>query len=395
MQFIDLKVQQDRIRPQIDAAIKRVLDHGAYIMGPEVAELERMLAEYVGVRHAIGCASGTDALLLPLMAYGVGPGDAVFTTPFTFFATCEMIALTGATPVFVDIDPVTFNIDPVKLEEAIERLATSNAQSAQNDDPRSPINDQRKLTPKGIIPVDLFGLPADYAPIMEIAEKYGLFVLEDAAQAFGAEYHGRRAPGLAHVGATSFFPAKPLGCYGDGGAVFTDDDALAEKMRSLLVHGKGADKYNNVRIGLNARLDTLQAAILIEKLKIYSEEIALRQQVSEHYTAELNSGNIGVVAPQVPEGLRSVWAQYTIRCKEQIERNALQARLKEEGIPSMVYYVKPMHLLDAMSYLGHKEGDFPHAELAAQSVLSLPFYPYLTQDAVEIVAQAVNRLAAR
>jgi UDP-2-acetamido-2-deoxy-ribo-hexuluronate aminotransferase len=393
MQFIDLKVQQDRIRPQIDAAIKRVLDHGAYIMGPEVAELERMLAEYVGVRHAIGCASGTDALLLPLMAYGVGPGDAVFTTPFTFFATCEMIALTGATPVFVDIDPVTFNIDPVKLEEAIERLATSNAQSAQNDDPRSPINDQRKLTPKGIIPVDLFGLPADYAPIMEIAEKYGLFVLEDAAQAFGAEYHGRRAPGLAHVGATSFFPAKPLGCYGDGGAVFTDDDALAEKMRSLLVHGKGADKYNNVRIGLNARLDTLQAAILIEKLKIYPEETELRQTVSVHYTAELNSGNIGVIAPQVPEGLRSVWAQYTIRCKEQKERDALQARLKEEGIPSMVYYVKPMHLLDAMSYLGHQEGDFPHAEHAALTVLSLPFYPYLGRDAVERVAQAVVRLA--
>ena len=384
MQFIDLKAQQDRIRPQIDAAIKRVLDHGSYIMGPEVAELERMLAEYVGVRHAIGCASGTDALLLPLMAYGVGPGDAVFTTPFTFFATCEMIALTGATPIFVDIDPVTFNIDPVKLEAAIEQLV------AANNNPKYKIQNP-KLVPKGIIPVDLFGLPADYAPIMAIAEKHGLFVLEDAAQAFGAEYHGRRAPGLAHVGATSFFPAKPLGCYGDGGAVFTDDDALAEKMRSLLVHGKGADKYNNVRIGLNARLDTLQAAILIEKLNIYPEETALRQAVSEHYTAELNSGDTGIIPPRVPEGLSSVWAQYTIRCEE---RDALQAKLKEAGIPSMVYYVKPMHLLDAMSYLGHKEGDFPHAEHAANTVLSLPFYPYLSQESMEKITQTVNRRLA-
>ena len=385
MEFIDLKAQQDRIRPQIVAAIKRVLDHGNYIMGPEVAELERMLADYVGVRHAIGCASGTDALLLPLMAYGVGPGDAIFTTPFTFFATCEMIALTGATPVFVDIDPVTFNIDPIKLEEAIEQLASSN-QGNNNSESRI---QNPKLTPRGIIPVDLFGLPADYAPIMSIAEKHGLFVLEDAAQAFGAEYHGRRAPGLAHVGATSFFPAKPLGGYGDGGAVFTDDDSLAEKMRSLLVHGRGTDKYNNVRIGLNARLDTLQAAILIEKLKIYQEETALRQAVSESYTAELNAGNSGIIPPHVPEGSNSVWAQYTIRCQA---RDTLQAKLKEAGIPSMVYYVKPMHLLDAMAYLGHNAGDFPHAEEAARTVLSLPFYPYLSRDAVEKIAQAVTRL---
>ncbi|HBG05040.1 MAG: aminotransferase DegT [Geobacteraceae bacterium GWC2_58_44] len=386
MEFIDLKAQQDRIRPQIDAAIKRVLDHGGYIMGPEVAELERMLAEYVGVRHAIGCASGTDALLLPLLAYGVGPGDAVFTTPFTFFATCEMIALTGATPIFVDIDPVTFNIDPVKLEEAIQQLTSPNA--ANNDSKLKTQNS--KLIPKGIIPVDLFGLPADYAKIMAIAEKHGLFVLEDAAQAFGAEYQGRRAPGLAHVGATSFFPAKPLGCYGDGGAVFTDDDVLAKKMRSLLMHGKGADKYNNVRIGLNARLDTLQAAILIEKLKIYPEETALRQEVAKRYTAALAQGTNGVITPHLPDGSVSAWAQYTLRCKD---RDVLQSNLKQAGIPSMVYYVKPMHLLDAMAYLGYKEGDFPVTELAARTVLSLPFFPYLSRDEVEKVARTVNRLA--
>lgn len=365
MQFIDLNAQQKRIRPQMDAAIKRVLDHGQYIMGPEVAQLEKMLAEYVGVKHAIGCSSGTDALLLPLMAYGVGPGDAIFTTPFTFFATCEMIALTGATPIFVDIDPDTFNIDPQKLEEAIA-----------NFDKCSPVDGQ-PLKPKGIIPVDLYGLPADYDAIMAIAEKYSLFVLEDAAQAFGATYKGRKAPGLAHVGATSFFPAKPLGCYGDGGAVFTDDDDMAEAIRSLVVHGKGDDKYNNVRIGLNARLDTIQAAILIEKLKIYSEEIELRQAVARRYTGELDRALTDLQPPRVPEGCSSVWAQYTVCCGN---RDELQSRLKQAGIPTMVYYVKPMHLLNAMSYLGGQDGDFPVAESVASQVVSLPMHPYLTES---------------
>lgn len=360
MQFIDLNAQQERIRPQIDAAIKRVLDHGQYIMGPEVAQLEQMLAEYVGVKHAIGCSSGTDALLLPLMAYGVGPGDAIFTTPFTFFATCEMIALTGATPVFVDIDSDTFNIDPIKLEEAIESVISAG-----------------KLKARGVIPVDLYGLPADYNVIMAIAEKFSLFVIEDAAQAFGATYKGRKAPGLAHVGATSFFPAKPLGCYGDGGAVFTDDDELAEKIRSLVVHGKGADKYNNVRIGLNARLDTIQAAILIEKLKIYPEEIELRQAVAKRYSEVLGNNLFDIIPPYIPEGSVSVWAQYTVKAKK---RDELQARFNQTGIPTMVYYVKPMHLLDAMGYLKYREGEFPVAEESAKSVLSLPFYPYLDCD---------------
>jgi len=363
MQFIDLNAQQMRIRPQIDAAIKRVLDHGQYIMGPEVVELERMLAKFVGVRHVIGCSSGTDALLLPLLAYGVGPGDAVCTTPFTFFATCEMIALTGATPVFVDIDLVTFTIDPEKLDTVIAEVFA-----------------EGRLKPRGIIPVDLYGLPADYNQIMSVAEKHGLFVIEDAAQAFGALYHGRRAPGLAHVGATSFFPAKPLGCYGDGGAVFTDDDELAEKIRSLVSHGKGADKYNNVRIGLNARLDTLQAAILIEKLKIYEEEVALRQQVARRYTqglVEVGGGPMDVIPPKVPDDCTSVWAQYTIRSER---RDALQRRLRQVEVPSMVYYAKPMHLLDAMAFLGYREGNFPVSEKAARIVLSLPFHPYLSQD---------------
>lgn len=371
MQFIDLHAQQETIRPQIDAAIKRVLDHGQYIMGPEVAELEHRLADFVGVRHAIGCSSGTDALLLPLLAYGVGPGDAVFTTAFTFFATCEMIALTGATPVLVDIDPETFNIDPGKLEQAIGTLSGG-------------------LRAKGIIAVDLFGLPAEYQSIMPLAEKHGLFVIEDAAQSFGAEYRGGRAPGLAHVGATSFFPAKPLGCYGDGGAVFTDDDALARKVRSLIMHGKGVDKYNNVSIGLNARLDTLQAAVLIEKLNIYPQEYARRQEVAALYASELGTDG-GVAVPRVPPHSRSAWAQYTVRSNR---RAALQAALQGAGVPSMVYYEKPMHLLDALSYLGHQKGDFPHAEKASETVLSLPFHPYLTPDEVRTVAKTVNMAEA-
>ncbi|PNU18672.1 aminotransferase DegT [Geothermobacter hydrogeniphilus] len=371
MQFIDLKAQQERIRPQIDAAIKRVLDHGQYIMGPEVFELERQLAEFVGVRHAIGCSSGTDALLLGLMAYEVGPGDAVFTTPFTFFATCEVIALLGATPVFVDIDPRTFNIDPIKLGQAIERVV-----------------EEGKLKVRGIIPVDLYGLPADYDAIMPLAEKHGLFVLEDAAQAFGATYKGRKAPGLGHVGTTSFFPAKPLGCYGDGGAVFTDDDDLAEKIRSLLVHGKGPDKYNNVRIGLNARLDTIQAAILIEKLKIYPEEIELRQVAAERYSKSLCE-MAGVMTPHIPDGYASVWAQYTIQCQN---RDDLQFRLSKAAIPTMVYYVKPVCLLDAMSYLNNQDGSFPVAEKMARQVLSLPIFPYLAKNQqFEILAKLAGK----
>jgi UDP-2-acetamido-2-deoxy-ribo-hexuluronate aminotransferase len=275
MQFIDLKAQQDRIRPQLEAAIKNVLDHGQYICGPELRFLEVSLAEFIGTRHAIGCSSGTDALVLALMAYKVGPGDAVFTTPFTFFATCEAIALTGATPVFVDIEPDSYNMDPNQLRLSVAR-----------------IRKEGNLTPRGVMPVNLFGLPANYDAIMAIADEQGVFVLEDAAQSFGATYKGRRSPGLAHIGVTSFFPAKPLGCYGDGGAIFTNSDEMADVIRSLLVHGQGQDKYDNVRIGMNGRLDTLQAAILIEKLKLFTEELELRQLVANRYSKAITELSI-------------------------------------------------------------------------------------------------------
>lgn len=373
MRFIDLKAQQNRIRAKLDEAINRVLDHGQYIMGPEVRQLEALLAEFVGVRHAIACSSGTDALLLPLLAYRVGVGDAVFTTPFTFFASCEVIALTGATPVFVDVDPDTYNVNPHELRASIEKVAA-----------------EGRLNPRGIIPVDLFGHPAAYEAIMEIADQHDLFVLEDGAQAFGATYKGRRAPGLGHIGATSFFPAKPLGCYGDGGAVFTDDDNLAEVVRSLLVHGSGNDKYNNVRIGINARLDTIQAAILIEKLSIFSEEIGLRDQVASRYTEAIDragGGLYGIAAPAVSEECSSVWAQYTIVSRQ---RDELQRRLSGAGVPSMIYYRKPMHLLDAMAYLGHGPGDFPVSEQLSREVVSLPMHPYLTNEDQDLVLKALG-----
>ena len=378
MQFIDLAAQQRRIRPQIDAAVRRVLDHGKYIMGPEVVELEALLADFIGVKHVIGCSSGTDALLLSLMAYDVGPGDAIFTTPFTFFATCEAIMLTGATPVFVDIDARTFNMNPASLESAIAK--TKGRKSVHGS----------SLTPRGIMPVDLFGLPADYDPILSTASDHDLFVIEDAAQAFGAEYKGRKAPGLADIGTTSFFPAKPLGCYGDGGAVFTDDDRLADKIRSMVVHGKGADKYSNVRVGLNARLDTLQAAVLIEKLKIYPEEVEMRQALAQAYSDALSQSGAGFVLPFVPDGSSSVWAQFTVRCRR---RDEVRSRLSQAEIPSMVYYSNPAHLLEATRVLGYSQGDFPVAEEASDTALSLPFYPYLGEEQLSEIMEPLRLLS--
>ena len=294
MDFIDLKTQQKAILPAITERIQRVLAHGQYIMGPEVRELEERLAAYVGVKHAVSCSSGTDALLMPLMAYGVGPGEAIFTTPFTFIATAEVIQLLGATPVFVDIDPETFNIDPAALQRAIEGL---------HQNPKT-----SSLKPKGIIPVDLFGQPADYDAINALARQHKLFVLEDAAQSFGATYKGRKAGSLAEVAATSFFPAKPLGAYGDGGAIFTNDDALAEVLRSIRVHGQGKDRYENVRIGLNGRLDTLQAAILLVKMDIFDQEMEARQKVAERYSQGLQDV-VGVpfVAPDCTLSLGAVF----------------------------------------------------------------------------------------
>jgi len=359
MDFIDLKAQQ-AILPDLMKRIQAVLSHGQYILGPEVTELEAKLAAYVGVNHAITCSSGTDALLMPLLAYGVGPGDAIFTTPFTFIATAEVIQLLRATPVFVDIDPRTFNLDPEALEEAVAGLAKN---------PRT-----ASLKPKGIIPVDLFGQPADYDKISAIARRYGLFVLEDAAQSFGATYKGKRAGSLAEVAATSFFPAKPLGGYGDGGAIFTDNDDLAGTMRSIRVHGQGTHKYDHVCLGINGRLDTLQAAILLAKLEVFDGEIVARQEVAARYGAALSKV---VQVPYVASECTSVWAQYSVLSDRKSE---LRKKLQEAGIPTAVYYPLPLHLQGAFAHLGYRTGDFPVSEHAATLIFSLPMHPYLTED---------------
>ena len=383
MQFIDLAAQQERIRERIEANIAAVLDHGKYIMGPEIQSLEEKLAQYVGVKRAISCASGTDALLLALMVYEIGPGDAIFTTPFTFIATGEVISLLGATPVFVDIDPQTFNMDPSKLEPAIQAILDNEA----SDPPiaRSDI----ALVPKGIIAVDLFGLPADYDNLNAIAGQHGLFVLEDAAQSFGAEYKGKRACNLTEIGCTSFFPAKPLGCYGDGGMCFTDNENLYETIQSLRVHGKGTHKYDNVRIGMNGRMDTLQAAVLLAKFDIFPEEIELRQQVARQYTRLLNQQAV-VQAPMVPEEMKSAWAQYSVLAKDETHRTQLQSTLKEAGIPTAIYYPKPLHLQTAFKSLGYKEGDFPISEDFSNRIFSLPMHPYLSNSDQEIIAKILS-----
>ena len=384
--FIDLKGQQNDIRPALETGIHRVLHHGQYIMGPEVKELEAKLGAYVGAKHAISCASGTDALLMALMAYGVGPGDAVFTTPFTFIATAEVISLLGATPVFVDIDPATFNIDPAKLALAIQAVKA-------NDHSRHPLPKAKAnilspragegqgegvgLRPRGIIPVDLFGLPADYDAINAIAKDHGLFVIEDAAQSFGAECKGKKTCSFGHIACTSFFPAKPLGCYGDGGMCFTDDDQLAKILESIRVHGKGSDKYDNIRIGINGRLDTLQAAILLSKFAIFPDEVTLRQEVANRYTALLAPHSL-LLTPHVAEGYTSVWAQYSILARDGDHRTALQKRLQENKIPTAIYYPKPLHLQTAFAFLGYTPGAFPVSENAANRIFSLPMHPYLT-----------------
>jgi len=386
MQFIDLGAQQEQIHVQLEKRIRDVLSHGRYIMGPEVRELEEQLAQFVGVKHAISCSSGTDALLMSLMAYEVGFGHAVFTTPFTFIATAEVIALLGAIPVFVDIDPDTFNIDPAKLELAIKAVK-------ENDPSVHPMPNELKfkaanagmaIMPRGIIAVDLFGIPADYDRINTIAGEQDLFVIEDAAQSFGATYKGKKVGGLAPVAATSFFPAKPLGCYGDGGAVFTDEDDLADRIRSIRVHGKGREKYDNIRIGINGRLDTLQAAILLEKLKIFPDEIEKRNQVAQKYSEGLEDF---VKVPRVPAEYTSVWAQYSVLSDD---REKLQGALKRAGIPTAVYYPKPLHLQAAFSYLGYRPGDFQVSEQISQKIFSLPMHPYLTREEIDQIIAVIK-----
>lgn len=389
MDFIDLTKQQSRIRKEIEANINTVLNHGKYIMGPEIKDLEERLASYAGARHAIGCASGTDALLLVLMAYNIGPGDAVLTSPFTFIATAEVISLLGATPIFVDIDPATFNIDPDKLEQAI--MAIKNNDPSIYPLPGVIKKEGPGITPKGIIAVDLFGLPADYDKINDIANKHGFFVIEDAAQSFGAEFKGRKTCSLTEVGCASFFPAKPLGCYGDGGMCFTDDDQLGEVLRSLRAHGKGNHKYDNVRIGINGRLDTLQAAILLAKFKIFPEEVKLRQEVAQRYNSMLGGNSCSVILPQTPELSTSVWAQYSVLAKDEEDRRVLQSRLKENGIPTAVYYPRSLHLQTAFNYLGYRENDFPVSEDCARRIFSLPMHPYLAEEDQEKITRLLNK----
>lgn len=363
IQFIDLKAQQLCIRPQIDAAIKRVLDHGAYIMGPEVYELEKQLAEFCGVKHAISCANGTDALGLGLMAKNVGPGDAIFVPSFTYAATAEVVAWMGATPVFIDSLEGTYNIDPVSLELGIQTAR------------------KLGLKPVGIIPVDLFGQPADYDAIQKIADEHNLWVLADGAQSFGASYKGRKVGNIGDMATTSFFPAKPLGCYGDGGAIFTNDDELASIMKSLRVHGQGTDKYDNVRIGMNGRLDTIQAAILNEKLKIFPDELIARQQTADAYNRELKDV---VEIPHVMDGATSAWAQYTVCLPNDINREKLMTDLKEVGIPTMIYYVKPLHLQTAYKH-NPTAGALSVCEALANKVLSLPMSGYVDNDDVKYI----------
>ena len=353
--FIDLAAQRRRIGAAMDEAILKVVNHGGYIMGPEVKELEADLATFCGARHVISCANGTDALALVLMAKGVKPGQAILCPSFTFAATAEVVAWLGAVPVFVDCLPETFNMDPASLEQGI---ATARGLG---------------LAPVGVMPVDLFGQPADYDAIEQICAREGLWVLCDAAQSFGAEYRGRKLGTIGMATSTSFFPAKPLGCYGDGGAVFTDDDELAAIMRSLRVHGQGSDKYDNVRIGMNGRLDTMQAAVLIEKLKIFRDEIAARQRVAQRYSEML--GNVAIV-PSLLEGCTSVWAQYTLRVAGN-DRDALVTTLKAKGVPTAVYYSKPLHLQTAYRKFPSAGNGLPVSERLAATVISLPMHPYL------------------
>jgi UDP-2-acetamido-2-deoxy-ribo-hexuluronate aminotransferase len=360
--FIDLKAQQDPLRPALEQGLHRVLHHGQYILGPEVATLEARLADYVGVEHCITAASGTDTLLIALMALGIGPGDEVITTPFTFIATGEIIAFIGARPVFVDIDPRTYNLDPTQIEAAIG--------------PRT----------RAIMPVSLYGQCADMDAINAIAERHGLPVIEDAAQSFGATYRGRRSCGLSTVGSTSFFPAKPLGGYGEGGALFTDDAALAKAMREIRVHGQDR-RYHHPRIGINGRLDTLQAAILLAKLDRFDWEVERRAEIGARYTAWIDAGCPGVVTPYIEPGATSVFAQYTVQVAK---RDAVAQALGEAGIPTAVHYPIPLHGQPAFAGYGYRDGDFPVAEAAAQRVMSLPMHPDLSEREQRRIVEALT-----
>ena len=369
MQFIDLKSQYERVRDDLDKRVLSVLASQRYIMGPEIFELEAKLADFVGVKHAVACGSGTDALVIALMSYGLTANDAVFVPSFTFFASAEAISLAGGTPVFVDIDSSDFNISVSALEDSIEKVRA-----------------EGKLVPRGIITVDLFGRLADYDAIEEIARREGLFVLEDACQGFGASKDGKRACSFGNAAATSFFPAKPLGCYGDGGCVFTDDDSLADLFRSIRVHGGGKDKYDNVRMGINGRMDTVQAAVLLSKLTVFEDELIARQRVADYYEAGLSDV---LKTPSKGAGT-SAWAQYTLLADSAEQRDRILAGMKAVGVPSAVYYPIPIHRSAAYSYLGYGEGSLPVTEDFSARVFSIPMHPYLTPEVQDEIINAVR-----
>ena len=373
MEFRDLKAQYNKYKAEIDSAIQKVLNNSNFISGNEVNTLEKKLAEYVGVKHCITCANGTDAMTLLMKAWDIKEGDAAFVPDFTFFSTGEIVSFEGATPIFVDVEKDTFNIDTVKLEKAICKVI-----------------EEGKLIPKVIIPVDLFGLPANHPEIERIAKKYNLKVLEDGAQGFGGSINGRKACSFGDAATTSFFPAKPLGCYGDGGAIFTNDDELADLLNSFKIHGKGDNKYDNVRIGMNSRLDTIQAAVLNVKLTAFiNHELENVNKVYKLYTKKLEDK---VVTPIIPEGYVSSFAQYTIKLENKRKRDFLQVKLKEESIPSMVYYVKPMHKQGAFCELRYNDSDFEITNELCNTVLSLPMHPYLSEDDINNVCSAISSI---
>jgi len=375
MEFRDLKQQYRVLQQDMDRAVLEAMASGAFIMGPQVRALEKELAAYVGVKHCLTCANGTDALTLALKAWGIGPGDAVFVPDFTFFSSAEVVSLEGATPVFVDVCEETFNLDASDLERAVTQVLS-----------------EGRLTPKAVVAVDLFGLPADYKAIRTVAGRYGLKILEDGAQGFGGSMDGKRACSFGDIATTSFFPAKPLGCYGDGGAVFTDNDDWAALIESYRVHGKGTFKYDNVRIGLNSRLDTLQAAVLLVKFKAFRDyELDAVNEVASAYTGRLGE----LATPVIPEGFRSSWAQYTLRLKDREERDAVQAALKAAGIPAMVYYPKPMHLQTAFASPGLPLDICPVATSLCGRVLSLPLHPYITTGEIGEVCAVIRRALAQ
>lgn len=375
MEFRDLKQQYQHLKSDIDQHIAEVISSASFISGKPVSELEQMLADYVGVKHCISCANGTDAISIALWAWGIGRNDAVFVPDFTFFSSGECPATAGATPIFVDVLPSTYNLDPVKLEKAIKKVLC-----------------EGKYTPKAVIAVDLFGLPADYDRIRPICEKYNLLLLEDAAQGFGGMLHNKRACSFGEISTTSFFPAKPLGCYGDGGAIFTDNEELAAMMRSICVHGKGGeDKYNNIRLGMNSRLDTLQAAILIPKLQAFKEyELDKVNEAAEIYTSLLQDIGMELTIPAVADGYRSSWAQYTIQLQKGVNRESVRADMKADGIPTMVYYTKPMHEQGAFEGTDSAVADCTVTEELCRRVLCLPIHPYLTKTDCKKVIESLK-----